>query len=100
MAPRLPLKCSGVSPEGFAVHSGEPPSWPLEEAICTLAGLRFPMTLRGSVCLVVSRLLHCMQYHHQQHNHRDGSTSRRFGVTVPFGMSPIATNIQVCDKSF
>lgn len=38
--------------------------------------------------------------YHQQNVHRGGSTSRRFGVTVPFGMSLIATNIQVCDKSF
>lgn len=35
-------------------------------------------------------------YHHQQNNRRGGSTPAGLGVTIPFSMSPIATNILAC----
>jgi hypothetical protein len=85
-----------MSREGFAVHMGEPLGRPLKAAICTLAGLPFPVVLRSSVRLIVSRLLRCMRIIISRTIAAGVLPPRVWALLSPFSMSPIATNILAC----
>jgi hypothetical protein len=100
MAAKLRLKCSGNEPGRFCGTFGGTPDLAARRGDMHVSWVAFPNDAEEqcSPHRFATPARHA--YRHQQNNHRNGSTSRRFGVTVPFGMSLIATNIQVCDKSF